>query len=140
MRKDLISGFSNMEKKTFSILIVEEDANLRKFLELFLKQEGYLVFTASNGIKAVDEIKKRKFDLIISNHKLLDINGYNLLEALKKLFLEIKIIMITTNRDTITYNKGLDVGHISIFNKDFFLKELKAAIAQVLKIGENEKI
>ena len=51
----------------FQILVVEDDASLRKLMSAALKQHGYVTFLANDGLEALDVLEKTNIDLIISD-------------------------------------------------------------------------
>ncbi|MEN3336205.1 MAG: two-component system, NtrC family, response regulator PilR, partial [Blastocatellia bacterium] len=77
------------------ILVVDDERSMRELLELVLKREGYAVHTAENGTRALDLIRQNVYDLIISDVKMPDINGIDLLARVREISPETMVIMIT---------------------------------------------
>ena len=67
-----------------SILVVDDDENIRESLAVFLKSESYNVETASSGKKALEKTAGNSFPLLITDLKLPDIDGLKLYENIKK--------------------------------------------------------
>ena len=67
-----------------SILVVDDDAGVRKMLSSVLSNEGYVVETAESGKQAVRVVEKSSFDLCLVDIKLPDMKGTELLQALKQ--------------------------------------------------------
>jgi DNA-binding response OmpR family regulator len=65
------------------ILIVDDDPDIRLFLEFGLQKAGFGVLQASNGAKALDILKERMPDLIITDAMMPVLDGYGLIQALK---------------------------------------------------------
>lgn len=83
-----------MEKA--KILVIDDENQLRKAISRILELDGYIVFQADNGRKGLNILKQEKnFDLVISDVKLPDINGIQILEAVKRDFPVCEVIMIT---------------------------------------------
>ena len=78
-----------------SILVVDDDAQIRKVLSDILGNEGYLIQTAKNGNKATHLTKKFHFDIALVDIGLPDINGIELLQRLKYFQPRIITIMVT---------------------------------------------
>ena len=91
-----------MPNNDHHILIVDDELSMRELLELMMKREGYRVSCAPNGRKAVEMIKKTKFDLLLCDIRLGDITGLDVLRAAKKYNPHTVVIMISayaTRRD-----------------------------------------
>jgi CheY-like chemotaxis protein len=67
------------------ILVVDDERSMRELLELVLKREGYAAQTAENGMRALELVRQNVFDLIISDVKMPDINGIDLLERVREI-------------------------------------------------------
>jgi len=77
-------------KKKPSILIVDDDENIRKTLSAILQGKGYITDTAKNGLEAIEKSKAKSFDLALLNIKLPDMEGTKLLTKLPEM---VKIII-----------------------------------------------
>ncbi len=66
------------------ILVVDDELSMREFLELMLSQEGYQVTCAKNGKQALKIIKSQPVDLLLSDIRLGDLTGLDVLRAAKK--------------------------------------------------------
>jgi len=90
-----------MEGITKKILIVDDDPDIRRFLEFNLKKKGFEISQASNGAKALEILKDQIPDLIITDMMMPILDGYGLLEALKKNpeLSHIPVIMLTGEDD-----------------------------------------
>jgi DNA-binding NtrC family response regulator len=77
------------------ILIVDDEQSMLDFLTLMLQKEGYDIITANDGAKAKEFIKKEKLDLIISDIKMPDIDGIELLKYIKEINPGATVILIT---------------------------------------------
>jgi DNA-binding response OmpR family regulator len=79
------------------ILIVDDDPDIRLFLEFCLQKAGFVVLQASNGAKALDILKERLPDLIITDAMMPILDGYGLIKALKndEAWSHIPVILLT---------------------------------------------
>ena len=66
-----------------NILLVDDDAGLRRVIQFKLKQRNFEVTVAENGLQALDEIQKTHFDLVLTDMKMPEMNGIELLEHIK---------------------------------------------------------
>jgi len=80
-------------KKT--ILVVDDEPELRRLLSRLLKMEGYLVFEAENGDSALHLVKNEDIMVVLSDVKMPGLNGLALLEAVKEFDPAIEVIMLT---------------------------------------------
>src|SRR5574341_1539782 len=78
-----------------SILIVDDEASVRESLEKVLSKAGYLTFTASSGNDALAHLAKEKVDIVLSDLKMPDGDGVDLLKRIKNNFPDIEVILLT---------------------------------------------
>ena len=106
-------------KNLVTILIVDDELMMRKLLEKILTREGYKVLTAEDGQQALDIVKKEKVNIIISDMKMPNMSGFELLRAVKAEFPEIGMIMMTAYGDTYTVKDALLLGADEYITKPF---------------------
>ena len=111
-----------------TILIVDDEKNIRETLSDFLRLTGYEAITAENGNDALHQIRNHAPDLVICDLLMPKIGGYECLKAVKKDFEEIKIIMLTGILDDKIYQKCIDAGADDILTKPFDFLELEEKI------------
>ena len=68
----------------YHILVVDDEASMREFLEVLLAREGYRVSDAKNGKQAIQMIQKTVYDLVLTDIRLGDITGLDVLKEAKK--------------------------------------------------------
>src|SRR5207237_9248323 len=66
------------------LLVVDDERSMRELLSIVLRREGYDVTLAENGRTAVDALERGRFDLLISDIKMPDMNGVEVLRAAKR--------------------------------------------------------
>src|SRR5499433_1630952 len=117
------------------ILVVDDERSMRELLELVLKREGYSVHTAENGTRALDQIRQNLYDLIISDVKMPDINGLDLLMRVRETSPDTMVIMITAFATIETARRAFKLGAEDIVVKDsgFDVEELKVTIKKALE-------
>ena len=81
--------------KQYKILLTDDDPNLLNTICFFLSEEGFNVIKAENGEKAIELIKKNKFDLIITDLIMGEIDGVDVLKFAKKVNPETRVIILT---------------------------------------------
>jgi len=116
------------------ILIIEDDLDITRALELRLKAAGFDVLTAADGEEGWKQVKNSKPDLLILDLMLPRIDGYNLCILVRKYFStrNIPIIMLTA-KDMITdVQKGLDLGANAYLTKPYNWDRLLFNIKKLL--------
>lgn len=115
------------------ILIVEDEEDVAKGLELNLKKAGYRIFQASRGDAAVDLAIKENPDLILLDVMLPGMSGFEVCRELRKKGIEAPIIMLTAKGEEIDRILGLEIGADDYVTKPFSLRELMARIGVRLR-------
>jgi len=80
---------------TEQILVVDDEPDMRTALSHALNRNGYSVETASNGFEAIEKLKKDRFSMVITDVKMPEMSGMEVLERVKKISPRIPVIMIT---------------------------------------------
>ena len=117
------------------ILVVDDERSMRELLELVLKRSGYAVHTAENGTRALELVRQNVYDLMISDVKMPDINGIDLLQRVKEISPETQVIMITAFATVDTARRAWRLGAEDLLIKDagFDVEELKIQVGKVLE-------
>ena len=117
------------------ILLVEDEKSLSDTIKLNLELEGYTVHSVDNGKKAVKVFKEERFNLIVLDVMLPEMDGFTVCEAIRLDNAEVPILFLTaksTPEDRIT---GLKLGGDDYLTKPFNLEELLLRINNLLKRG-----
>ena len=77
------------------ILLVDDDANLREMLGMFLTKRGYTVLQARGGAQAIEMAEREKFGLMLLDLKMPDINGIEVLMTLKRKGIKTRVVVLT---------------------------------------------
>lgn len=77
------------------ILVVDDDASGRSLLSILFMHEGYDVFEAGDGLEAVDELRKRHFDMVISDYHMPRFDGMQLLAICRLLWPETAVVIVS---------------------------------------------
>lgn len=116
-----------MEK---TILIVEDEEKIARFLELELAHEGYRVLKASTGREGLEAADQA--DLMVLDVMLPELNGFEVLRRLRRTS-ELPVIMLTARDEVMDKVAGLDGGADDYMTKPFAIEELLARIRLALK-------
>jgi two-component system OmpR family response regulator len=123
-----------MEERT--ILVLDDDTEMRALLVEVLRQEGYLVEEAANGAEAFSRLRTKSFAAIIMDKNLPGLGGLYLLSGLRVICRETPVILITTLYDSATYLEGLKKGALEYVFKPFRIEELLRVLRRVLLSGD----
>jgi len=119
------------------LLLIEDEVQIRRFVELELKCEGYEVQSADNGMDGLSMAREQNFDLIILDRMLPGMDGLEICRRLRK-DSQIPIIMLTARTDVKERVEGLDSGANDYLTKPFHLEELLARIRLQLRLKQNK--
>ncbi|MBF0474583.1 MAG: response regulator, partial [Deltaproteobacteria bacterium] len=81
--------------RTGNILVVDDEEIARINMEHVLRKEGHQVTTACNGLEALEKLKKREYDLILTDFKMEKMDGMQLIKSVKQIAPHTQIVMIT---------------------------------------------
>ena len=116
-----------------SILVVDDEQSMREFLEILLSKEGYKVSLASSGEESCNILGKKKFDLLITDIKMSDVNGIDVLKEAKALSPESVVVMISAFATAETAVEAMREGAYDYIPKPFKVREFKKIIADALQ-------
>jgi two-component system alkaline phosphatase synthesis response regulator PhoP len=120
-----------------SILLVEDDPEISKLLNLHFSSQTYNLIAAANGKDAMDEVLKTQFSLIILDITLPDINGMELCKLLRKNNVNAPIMMLTSHGEESDKVLALELGADDYVTKPFGVLELMARTKALLRRAEN---
>lgn len=130
-----------MAKDKASILIVEDDANIRETLKTILQQQGYNIDTAKNGQEAIQKSKTKFFNMALLDIKLPDIEGTKLLITMHETLPKMIKIMVTGYPSLENAVEALNLGADAYIIKPVNPEKLLALIEEKLeKQSQAEKI
>jgi two-component system response regulator PilR (NtrC family) len=115
------------------ILVVDDERSMRELLAIVLRREGYEVLLAENGRSAVDLLEREPVDLLISDIKMPDLSGVDVLRAAKKIDQDILGIMITAFASTETAVEAMRLGACDYLSKPFDIDLLKMKVREKIE-------
>ncbi|QUH18608.1 response regulator transcription factor [Alkaliphilus sp. B6464] len=124
-----------------NILVVEDDKNLSKLMTAVLKQNGYNVLNAADGMQALDILDTSHVDLIISDIMMPNMDGYELTDQLRQSNYNLPILMVTAKESFEDKKKGFILGTDDYMVKPIDIDEMILRVAALLRrsriINEN---
>jgi DNA-binding response OmpR family regulator len=125
--------------RKIKILVAEDDSNIREGLKDALEFEGYEVFSAADGSKALEAYAKLCPDLVLLDVMMPRKNGYDVCREIRRGNPDIPIIMLTAKGEEIDKVLGLELGSDDYITKPYSLRELTARIAAVLRRSQRNR-
>ncbi|HFC76643.1 MAG TPA: response regulator [Candidatus Moranbacteria bacterium] len=125
----------NYLSQNASLLVVDDGENNRELLSRRLKKEGFEVEEAENGLQALEKIRDKKFDLVLLDIIMPEINGYQVLEAIKtdEYLTQIPVIMISALDEIDSVVHCIEMGAEDYLQKPFNQVILNAKISATLE-------
>jgi CheY-like chemotaxis protein len=101
------------------ILVVDDSATVRKFVAASLNMKGFRVVTAGDGIEALERMPSEKFDLIITDLNMPDMDGYEFIRTLRETpeYQEIPIIVLSSMTDLKNKDHAMESGALAFLEK-----------------------
>ncbi|MBM4360413.1 MAG: sigma-54-dependent Fis family transcriptional regulator [Deltaproteobacteria bacterium] len=117
------------------ILVVDDEANLRRVLAAQLSRDGYEVHTAEDGELAVAFIKEHHVDLVISDLRMPKLGGLELLRWVQAEEPELPVVILTAHGTVDTAVEALKMGAVDYLSKPFDQDEVRRLVRKALQVG-----
>ena len=116
------------------LLIVDDDIATTDFLNNFFRKGNYEVFTANDGKGALAIVKEKRPNMILLDIKMPGLSGIEVLQQMKKIDKDVKVIMMTAVKDEAMIELAKDYGASDYITKPFSLEHLeKDVIPKILE-------
>ena len=122
-----------------TILVVDDEASIRRILETRLSMIGYQVVTACDGLEAIEAFRRTSPDLVVLDVMMPKLDGYGVCQELRKES-DVPIVMLTALGDVADRITGLELGADDYVVKPFSPKELEARIRCVLRRVDKDTV
>lgn len=129
------------------ILVVDDDAHIRKLMILYLQNEGFDTVEASDGTEALSRMENSAVDIVILDIMMPHMDGWELCREIRRLYPEIPLLMVTAKGEAKQKVKGFQLGTDDYVTKPFdpvelvmrvkaLLKRYRIASSQVVQLGD----
>jgi DNA-binding NtrC family response regulator len=115
------------------LLIVDDEAIARENLEFILKKEGYDIVALESGLKALEELEKSEFDLVLTDLRMQQVDGLQVLERAKELAPDTEVIMITGYATVSSAVEAMQKGAYHYLAKPYKIDEVRIVVRQALE-------
>ena len=114
------------------ILVVDDEPRMIRFIRMNLELEGYQVIEASNGVEALDQVRKHLPDLVIMDVMMPKMDGFETLRLLREIS-TVPVVLLTVKSDEEDRIRGLELGADDYVTKPFSPRELVSRVNAVLR-------
>ena len=122
------------------ILVVDDDRGIQDVLDIMLSREGYQVSTANDGAAALDIIRKKQFDLVITDLKMPRMDGIDLLKGVKETAPGTAVILLTAFASGETALAAMREGAYDYVEKNFNVDDLLSIVRDALEKREADRL
>ncbi len=123
-----------MDRK-LTILIVDDDESLRRVTEFTLQEEGYDVLTAADGRSGLERFQSAAVDLVLSDVRMPEMDGMDLLPRLKAIAPDVPVIMLTAHGTISSAVEAMKLGAFDYLTKPFSRDQLRASVRKALEVA-----
>ena len=122
-----------------NILIVEDEARMRRLLELDLGEAGFHTFSAADAEKGLDLLRREQIDLVLTDLKLPGMGGLEFLQAAKRLNGALPVVVMTAYGTVETAVEAMKAGASDYVLKPFALAEMRLVVQKELDVRRSAR-
>ena len=120
--------------KKIKIIVVDDELSIRESLKGWLQQDGYQVETAAGGPEALAKNAANRFDIMLIDVKMPEMDGLTLLQKIKEIDADIAIVMMTAHGDIRDAIEAIKLGAYDYLLKPFELEELSFTVEKLVQM------
>lgn len=130
LRSRCLPPAEGTERRPYRVLVVDDEPNLRRLVEIHLTRAGYEVETATNGAEALESLRRRRPDLLVLDVMMPGLNGFEVLAEIKSEpeTAEILVVMLTAQGTDDHIRHGWGTGADFYMVKPFNPEELRMVV------------
>lgn len=116
------------------ILVVDDQYGIRVLLCEILQKDGYKMFEAANGVKALQIVEEEQPDLVLLDMKIPGMDGLEILRRIKEKHAHVHVIMMTAYGELNLINEAMNLGAITHFAKPFDIDDIREVIKKSIAV------
>ena len=118
-----------------TVLLIDDDDSLRRVVEYSLEEEGHKVVTATNGTEGLQAFQTRTVDLVLTDIRMPEMDGLELLTRLKAMQPDLPVIVLTAHGTIDSAVDAMKLGAFDYLTKPFNREQLKASVRKALEVA-----
>ena len=115
-----------------SILVIDDDLEIRSSVGMFLQARGHMVYEAADGFVGVKVLRRETVDIVITDVKMPGMDGFEVLREVKRLSPDTEVIVITAFSEVEHAFRAMRDGAFDFFTKPFRVEELNASLQRTM--------
>jgi CheY-like chemotaxis protein len=121
-----------------SILVVDDDADIRALIEAVLETDGHEITLAADGKEALNKLKRRPYDLVLLDIMMPTMSGYEVLEQIRAMpsRASTPVVVVTAKHDPTGVMREVQGGALDHIAKPFLPEELEEVVARALDANQ----
>ncbi len=123
----------------YRILVVDDEPHMRQLLTIYLKNAGYAVEEANDGLTALEQVETETFHLVVLDLMMPGMSGWDACKAIREVKSEMPILMLTARTSVEDKVTGLSIGADDYLTKPFDGRELVARVQALLRRSNPEE-
>lgn len=127
-----------MNSPTYTILVVDDEELIRKLVFTIVTNLKYTCMTATNGVDALDKIKGNKFDAVITDIKMPEMDGIILTREISRLYPGLPVMVMTGFDEEYSAGTAISVGAREFIKKPFSIEEFSLRLQKMM--GDSETL
>ena len=121
---------------TYSILVVDDEELIRNLVVTFLSRLGHVCFTAIDGVDALNKMKEKRIDAVITDVKMPNMDGITLTSEILKQYPECPVMVMTAFDEEYSAGTAISVGAREFIKKPFSLDEFAIRLHKMINDSE----
>lgn len=117
----------------YKVLLVEDEADLALIVSDTLREQGYEVLTANNGVEGLEKFKSRGADIVVADVMMPKMDGFAMAREIRELSSDVPLLFLTAKSAIDDVEEGFEIGANDYLKKPFELRELIVRIKALLK-------
>jgi len=124
---------------TYTILVVDDEELIRNLVVTFLSRLGHSCFTAFDGVDALNKMKEKRIDVVITDVKMPNMDGITLTSEILRQYPECPVMVMTAFDEEYTAGTAISVGAREFIKKPFSLDEFAIRLYKMINDSETLK-